>query len=109
MERGLQIWRYIFDNLTNDEPKDTRNMVNHTYLVETLDYYKIIIDAPYATNPKVKNPPVGRQSYAREVNFSATIRDWHGRMHPNPNFGWVEKSIARSVEVLGGKVNYEIQ
>jgi len=108
MEQIKNAWEFIFTNIQQDCPKDTYNMVNNTYLVEGVDYYKIVINAPFSTNPKVKKP-TGHMSYASAVNNSKTITGWGGRVFPNPNFQWVEKSIKRACSLLGGNINYDIQ
>ena len=62
MEQIKAAWEFIFSNIQQDCPKDTYNMVNNTYLIETPDYYQIVINAPFATNPKTTKKPAGHLS-----------------------------------------------
>lgn len=94
MDVQKEYWMQLFANLLNSCPVDTRNMITHISLYETPTEYGILVEAPYATNPKSKKKSYkGLHNYAGAVNYAKK----------SPHYHWIENQIEYTKQIMNGK------
>lgn len=110
MDVQRDYWMQLFANLLKASPVDTRNMITHIKMYETPDAYGILIEAPYATNPKCQRKGQTSSTYKQKTGKnsykSTALHNYAGAVNyatKSPHRYWVENQIELTKQIMNGR------